>query len=338
MVVPSGEDAAACPLCGGRASEPALTGYDRLQARERDYTYVRCRGCGLLHLSPLPAEDEIPGFYPNGYAPHGASGGRNRDKWINRLATRWYYATDSVERPAAGRALFRLLDRRVMRDIRPPRGANRVLDVGCGAGGLLARYRALGWTVRGVEPSENGVRSARERGLDVHLGTVFDAPFDDEERFDLVLLSHVIEHVRQPVKLLARCAELLAPGGLLVLTTPNAAGFGLRRFRSCWSWLDAPRHLMLFDPSTVRLLAERAGLRAARVLTPALPRLIEESAHLRETQGAELPADLTERRRLVEGAPPRRRYRRERLTLAPAAHLAALGGGGDLLEAELVHA
>ena len=332
----SGEDdRAVCPLCGGDRARPRLTGYDRLVPRPEDYGYVECEGCGLLWMRPLPGPEEVAGFYPPDYGPHMGGGARRRQRWINRLAIRWYYGTDSVGGPALGRALFRLLERRVLRDLRPPRGANRLLDVGCGAGGLMDRYRDLGWTVKGIEVSAGGAAAARERGLEVHHGTVFDAPYAPGS-FDQVLLSHVIEHVLDPRGFLARCAEFLAPGGLLVVLTPNGAAAGLRMFGSCWSWLDAPRHLMLFDPDTIRGLGERAGLRPGRVRTSALPRLVEESQHLLEAQGARLPADPQARRDLVQATGPRRRFRLRRLALAPFVHLSALVGAGDLLEAEFV--
>ena len=140
-----------CPLCESGAAAYVVTGYDRFRARADEFRYVRCGRCGLVRQNPLPEPEEIPGFYPDDYDPHSGATRKRRDKWINRMATRYYYGTDSVARAAPLRALFRLLSGKIMRDLRPPRGGNRVLDVGCAAGNLLLRYRVLGWSVKGVK-------------------------------------------------------------------------------------------------------------------------------------------------------------------------------------------
>ena len=325
-----------CPLCGGARSTHEVTGYDRFLARPGQFDYARCAECGLLHMDPLPDPDAIPGFYPDDYDPYSGVSRRRRDTWINRMATRYYYGTDSVNRSGAMRALFRLLSGRVMKDIRPPRGQNRLLDVGCAAGNLLVRYRELGWSVAGVEMSEQACEVARSRDIEVHHGTIYDSPYEPGS-FDMIVLSHVIEHVLEPERFLARCADHLAPGGLLVLATPNASALGLGLFRSCWFPLDAPRHLMLFDPKTIRRLGEKAGLSPTRVFTPAEPRMYAESRHYVVTQGQELPAELDERARVIETSIERKEeHRGYRRLIQPLAAVGSWFGRGEILEAEFV--
>lgn len=325
-----------CPLCGSDRSEDVVVGYDRMRATEHDYTYARCGACGLLHMTPLPDPADIPGFYPDDYAPHGGAARSRTDKWINRQAVRYYYGTDSVGRSALMRGLFGLLSGHVLRDLRPPHGQNRILDVGCAAGDLLMNYRDLGWSVKGIEMSANAVEVAHGRGLDVHHGTVFDEPFE-KGAFDRVILSHVIEHVLEPAEFLRRCGEYLAPGGILELATPNAKALGLRLHGSCWFPLDAPRHLMLFDPRTIEMLGVQAGLRLRRVSTPAEARMHCESRHYRLTQGQELPPDLAQRRAIVQDSIGRKQeHRGYRKLMSPLAKVGALFGRGEIMEAEFV--
>lgn len=340
--MPTTQRELACPLCDGERWTPLVTGYDRVRANARDFPYVRCAGCGLVRQDPLPAPEEIPGFYPDGYGPHvGERSAQPRslarlDKPINRLAVRYYYGTDSVRRSPLLRGLFRLVSGRVLAGTRPPLGKNRLLDVGCGAGGTLLTYRRLGWEVRGIEVDPRAAAVARERGLDVHCGTVDDAPFD-AGAFDLVTLKHVVEHVLDPTALLRRAARFLAPGGRIVALTPNVDSLGFRMFGSCWYPLDAPRHLMLFDPRTIRRLAERAGLRVERLVTHGEPRLLSDSHRLRARQGERLPAGLEARRALVEGpGSGPRRGKAYRTWIAPRAHWNAKQGRGEVLEVDLV--
>jgi SAM-dependent methyltransferase len=222
-----------------------------------------------------------------------------------------------------------------MNGIREPHGANRLLDVGCGSGQLLEVYRTLGWRVCGIEPSPSACAACREKELHVHQGTVFDAPFHAQQ-FDMILLSHVIEHVLDPVAVLRRVAEFLAPQGRIIVTTPNMRGIGFSIYGSCWFPLDAPRHLFLFDLHTIRVLAKRAGLTVSRAVTQSSPRTLCESRHYSRTQGQQLPGSLAGRQALLlESARRRKPSRVYRDMVSPLTYFFSLFGKGDILEAEL---
>ena len=136
----------------------------------------------------------------------------------------------------------------------------RLLDVGCGNGRFLAQMRKLGWEVVGVEPDPEAVRIAKERfGLEVFQGTLEEAGFPDNS-FDAITMNHVIEHVPDPIRLLAECRRVLKPGGKLVVVTPNIWSLGRRLFGEHWRGWEVPRHLFLFSPKSLRTCAERAGL------------------------------------------------------------------------------
>jgi len=330
----SASGAAPCVLCGGSARHLLVTGYDRMAARAGSYPYWRCGSCGLVARSPLPAAAEIGQLYPTDYHARIETWTRNLDKPVNRLAVAYFYGVDSVATPRLVRALFRALSGRLLHGLVEPHGGNRLLDVGCGGGSTLAVYQRLGWDARGIEPRSDAAARCRANGLPVHEGTVFDAPFGAQ--FDVVLLSHVIEHVLEPIAVLRRASEFLAPGGRMILLTPNARAIGFAVYRSCWFALDAPRHLFLFDPHTIRLLGRAAGLAVRRVSTPSTPQTLCESRHYAATQGQTLPEDLAQRAAIVAESWRRKpRYRLYRELVTPLAALAARGGRGDVLEAEL---
>jgi SAM-dependent methyltransferase len=135
-----------------------------------------------------------------------------------------------------------------------------LLDVGCGGGWLLESMKSLGWTVEGVDLDPQAVAGARSRGLQVHLGQVEQLRLP-AERFDVVTMSHYIEHVYQPAVVIAACYRLLKPGGRLVMVTPNTRSLGHRLYRKDWMHLDPPRHLHLFNPGTLADTARRGGFR-----------------------------------------------------------------------------
>jgi len=142
--------------------------------------------------------------------------------------------------------------------------AGRLLDVGCGSGLNLDRMRALGWVTRGVDFDARAVEAARARGLDVTVGDVFSPSFGDAT-FDAVFLGHVIEHVTNPAETIRECFRVLAPGGSLVMVTPNAASWGHRLFGADWRGLEPPRHLQVFTRKGLALAVQKAGFRTADV-------------------------------------------------------------------------
>jgi SAM-dependent methyltransferase len=139
------------------------------------------------------------------------------------------------------------------------RKGSRVLDVGCGDGRHLTRDVAAGWNATGVDFSSIAVEHAQRRGLDVRLGTIFREDLE-RESFDLIRVSHVIEHVPDPVALLRRGHELLVRGGRVHISTPNLGSPSASLFGSYWMGLDSPRHLVVFTPASLRRAAHDAGL------------------------------------------------------------------------------
>jgi 2-polyprenyl-3-methyl-5-hydroxy-6-metoxy-1,4-benzoquinol methylase len=143
----------------------------------------------------------------------------------------------------------------------------KVLDVGCGNGAFLARMKLLGWQCTGIETDPLAAQFARDSfGLNVREGTLGDAGFSDDS-FDVVTLSHVIEHVHSPQDLLMQCRRVLKPGGKLVVLTPNILSLGHRIFGRAWRGLEPPRHLQSFHPNALRQVVERSQLRTLRIST-----------------------------------------------------------------------
>jgi 2-polyprenyl-3-methyl-5-hydroxy-6-metoxy-1,4-benzoquinol methylase len=145
----------------------------------------------------------------------------------------------------------------------------RLLEVGCGDGTVLSLLRDLGWSVEGVDIG--GV--ARERAWErfrilVHQGELPDVDLP-EGAFDVILMSHVLEHVTDPFATLQRARDLLSARGSLLLVVPNARGLGFRLFGRYWGYLDPPRHIWQFSLESLLKLTARAGLRVEQKGSPA---------------------------------------------------------------------
>jgi SAM-dependent methyltransferase len=122
----------------------------------------------------------------------------------------------------------------------------------------LSTMRDLGWRVEGVDFDPAAAAAAAARGLAVRCGSLERQAFPDAT-FDAITMSHVVEHLPDPLQTLTECARILKPGGRLILWTPNTASLGHHLLKQCWRGLEPPRHLHLFSPASVRALLEKAG-------------------------------------------------------------------------------
>ena len=231
----------ACLACGHDALRPwAEAGDEEYFTTPDRFAYRRCDGCGALSIWPVP-RDRLPQIYPRNY----------------------YSFDDDV----TGSLTFRIkdwLDRRYFRALfarlGPPELA--VLDVGGGSGAQLSSVRRADARVRHtaiVDLDAGAGEAARRRGHEYFCGPI--ERFETTRRFDVILLLNLIEHVEDPEALLRRAGELLAPGGLVVVKTPNVDSLDARLFRHAnWGGYHCPRHWVLFDRAALLPLVERAGL------------------------------------------------------------------------------
>jgi len=125
----------------------------------------------------------------------------------------------------------------------------RLLDVGCGDGQLLQTAKSEGWNAAGIDLSEGAVRLCQRRGLAAWKTDFFEKSLD-EQRFDVIVMSELIEHVPAPQRFLKRAEALLAAQGVLYLTTPNFGSLARRILGETWSVIH-PEHLGYFERSTL---------------------------------------------------------------------------------------
>jgi SAM-dependent methyltransferase len=135
----------------------------------------------------------------------------------------------------------------------------RLLQVGCGHGLLLDEARRRGYDVDGVEPSVEAARYARDRlGLAVREMAIEEAELEGE-RYDAILLVDVLEHLDDPVATLDRLLAVLAPGGAVLIVTPDPSSLTARVAGSHW-WCFVPAHYCLIPRKTLRELMDARGL------------------------------------------------------------------------------
>ena len=196
---------------------------------------VRCRDCGLLRTHPEPQPEAI-------YQAE-TSKKYTVDRSAEHFAVWETYADQMVN----------LIEQHV------PRG--RLLDIGCDQAIALQEARRRGWNVEGVEINSAVAQAAMDRtGIVIH-----DRPVEQlvlpEGSFDAIICNQVIEHVPDPLALIAEIRRLLRPDGVAFIGTPCfTAPIGILFKRHKWYALLPSEHFWQFGPRSLRRLIQKTGL------------------------------------------------------------------------------
>lgn len=273
---PPSPDPRACEHCGTLGSVLYSDLCDRHFDAPGRFALLECPDCRLVWLHPRPGSPQLASLYESYYTHErpDSSSRLRRTLQVDVPAVAFGYDTSGLS--SGRRGMARLLSRLgPLRELAghsvmwlPADLCGRLLDVGCGSGDFLADMKDLGWQVAGVEPDASAAALARERlgseGIHPDVTSTGLRP----NSLDAVTLSHVAEHLLDPGETLRACFALLKPGGRLVLTTPNAESLGRHHFGRWWLHWDPPRHIRVFNSSTLRQLIEDTGFEIRSVSTP----------------------------------------------------------------------
>jgi SAM-dependent methyltransferase len=261
--VPGNPAARACRVCGNADGNRLHYPKEMMFGWGESFEYLECGACGCLQIARVP--EDLARYYPaNDYYSYKAPRRKSHPDWVLRLRherTRAFLG----EPTAVGRAIAALSRRpehflwfshaKLSLD-------SRILDVGCGAGGLLLKLQREGFRrLLGADPFieadidyGNGVRVLKRRLEQL------------ESEFDFIMLHHSFEHMPEPAASLGELRRLAAPDGTLLLRIPVADCEARRRYGVNWVAWDAPRHLFLHTRASLQRLAAGAGFEIREVV------------------------------------------------------------------------
>lgn len=257
----------ACPACGS-ARRRAWLRHPRL-------ALWLCAGCGLGYTDPQP-----------------------------QAFVEWRYRHDydlAAHFGAVAQRKATLIERRLDRLPSDVTG-RRLLDAGCADGQFAAAARRRGWEPTGVELNPPAAQRARDQGVDVIEGDVqtVDLP---AAAYDVVTAWDVIEHVPAPRAFVDRLSRLVAPGGVLVLTTLNRRALVARAFGSRWSML-VEDHFTYWDAASLQQAFAATGLRPERATSFGLGRDFVAGVDRRRRRSAAGPTPPASGSATATGAAP----------------------------------
>ena len=240
-----------CLVCGsreqrilGQRGNREYSGADSAAMPHIHTNVVKCRNCSFIFCNPA-----IKGLER-----------LERDHYNNPLTYHAYQQHNIF-------TVFRIGEK-LLRKVKP---SGKLLDIGAGKGDFVSLARKNGYEAKGIEPSPRFCEYARETyGVQVEQGYLGQGDHFKGEKFDVITLFHVVEHVPRPQELLATISEYLKEDGVVYIEVPNADAGLLwiadRVFRLCgknWSSrlspLHAPFHSMGYSPKSLRYLLEKNG-------------------------------------------------------------------------------
>lgn len=141
----------------------------------------------------------------------------------------------------------------------------RLLEIGLGDGSFLSAMAKRGWDAWGIDISEAAVAMARARvGIKVDLGDILEKPYEDDF-FDMVVMRHVLEHLKDPAAALSEVHRILKPDGELCVVVPNIESIEAKIGGESWFHLDPEYHLSHFSSTTLTEALTLAGFRDIRL-------------------------------------------------------------------------
>lgn len=222
-------DVASCGCCGSPHSDPA--------GAVQGVGLRRCRSCNTLRFAAVsPPEAIYDDGYHDGSAPFG-----------------WDWTDPSTA------AYERVLNDRRVTWLERHAGKGSIVDVGGGLGYFAAAAQRRGWQAALLEPVPQAARFAEQTfGLDV-INAGIDALGPSGRTFDVVALSHVLEHVPDALGALQSVRPAIAAGGWLLIEVPNHGSLSRRFEGDRWLGWQAGQHIHVFNRRTLRGLLARAG-------------------------------------------------------------------------------
>jgi SAM-dependent methyltransferase len=229
---------AACEVCGSR---------DRKRIMElRGFTFHTCLGCTHVYVAP-----------------------RVRLDLLLEMASHLEHEDDDNE----FLEIQKIFAEPICHLIRLRAPGNRLLDLGFGRGHILRLARAYGFEVYGMDSSSHLVEQLQpELGIRLSHGTLGTTPIPWEQ-FDAIVMSHVVEHLTDPGRILREVVQKLSPGGLLYVAVPDIESLQFRIFGKYWDAINPMVHMQYFNEASMsRLLRDSGFVNLERIRFPPLPR------------------------------------------------------------------
>jgi SAM-dependent methyltransferase len=232
-----------CPACGEEQSQFI---YEKMEL-----AYEKCGACETVFTNPRPKQSLLEKYYKNA---------KSYDYWNQYVFPESEHVRRmKIFKPRAERTIDICHQFGVAMDM--------FMEVGAAYGIFSEEIKKTAAFKRiiTVEPTPAGAQACRDKGFEVIEQSLEEIELKD--KMSVIASFEVIEHVFSPLDFIKHCSQLLAPGGLLILTCPNIKGFDIEILQTKSSAID-PEHLNYMHPKSIAQLMKRCGVDVIEILTP----------------------------------------------------------------------
>lgn len=224
-----------CPICGSEKN--------KFFCSKNRFDIYSCQSCEAGFVWPIPAS--LADIYQASYFKGGLGDGR-----VNKFG----YADYEEDKKAMRKTFIVYLNK-----ILKLTAGRKIFDVGAATGYFLDLAKQAGWQTNGIEISEYAAKIARGKGHQVFLGNLED--LEIKEKYDVVTMWDVLEHLSDPAKYLKLINNILNQGGILAINTIDSSSFWARLWGRSWHAILPPEHLFYYSVKSLKMLLEASGFK-----------------------------------------------------------------------------
>lgn len=214
-------------------------------AKKGEYQLYQCSACSFVFVYPTPSD--LAGIYGESY--------------FNKPDDQEYGYVDYDRDKEPLRKLFI----RYIEKFESLTSGRRILDVGAATGYFLDLAKARGWQTFGTEISDYAAKEAQSRG---HKMIVAPLTEITGEKYDVITMWDVLEHVSNPVEYVRAAKNLLSDNGVLAINTVDTSSLWARMMKGKWHLVVPPEHISFLSKQNLRELLEREGYEVLSIKKP----------------------------------------------------------------------
>ena len=226
-----------CPICKGNSFSHHISCIDHNYSGDV-FNIVKCDKCSFKFTNPRPKENDLYKYYKSeNYISHTSS-----KKGIFNMLYHIVRNYQFIKK-------YNLINKLVTKQNK------KLLDVGSGTGEFLNYFKNKGWNVRGIE-TDKGAREFSLRNYNCRIDKNLKDTVEKGEKFDVITLWHVLEHVYKFNDYINVLKKLLKKDGYIILGLPNCNSYDAKHYNEFWYAYDLPIHVSHFTINDINRLSK----------------------------------------------------------------------------------
>ena len=251
-----------CRICNNQLDNKIYRVREMYFGTREEFEYIECHACGCLQIKEYP--EDISKHYPENYGSFVGKKEFNQSVFISKIRNIKLRHALNYKKSILGIILNSLIKPGFEQKLAPAKinENSSILDIGSGEGMLLLNLRGKGF--KNITGSDIFIKN--DIVYDQHLRILKKSLFDFNEKFDLVMLNHSLEHMPDQDKVFQKLRTLVKPGGMVIIRIPIKTDFIWELYGTDWVQIDAPRHYYLHTLKSIQIIAQRNNFKPGKPL------------------------------------------------------------------------